>query len=179
MPKDIKNKYIILDLNFPKIFLQNTIKKLSKNNKIIVCATSVHKVNKIKNVIKNIDILFLNKAEILKFTNSKNILESIKKIKNKNKNIIICATNGKNNVFFANNDKIFKIRPPKISVKNENGAGDALAGMMIYLIFKNVATEKILKYSIACGSYYASGKMITNKKDFTKIKYFSKKVSII
>ena len=178
LPKIIEKKYLIFDLNFPKIFLQKIIKKLSKKNTIIVCATSIHKIHKIKNIIKNIDFLFLNKGELLKLTDSKNIYIAVKKIKNKNKNLTICATNGKNNVFFATNNKIYKIMPPKIKIKNENGAGDALAGMMIYLISENYSHNNILKYSIACGSYYASGKNIKNKNDFQKIKNLSKKVLI-
>ena len=63
-------------------------------------------------------------------------------------------------------------------MKNENGAGDALAGMMIYLLSKGYNLDKILKYSIACGSYYASGKRLNSKKDIIKIKNFSRKIVI-
>ena len=42
------NKYIIFDLNFSKNFIEKAINKLSNKNKIIVCATSVHKIIKIK-----------------------------------------------------------------------------------------------------------------------------------
>ena len=71
-----------------------------------------------------------------------------------------------------------KIRPPKIIVKNENGAGDALAGMMLYLLSKGYNKEQILKYSVACGSYYASGNRLSSKKDLLKIKNISKKIKI-
>ena len=73
---------------------------------------------------------------------------------------------------------MFKIRPPKIKIKNENGAGDALAGMMLYLQSKGHTEKNILKNSVACGSYYASGKKLNIKKDLIKIKNFSKKVII-
>ena len=42
------NKYIIFDLNFSKNFIEKAINSLSNKNKIIVCATSVHKIIKIK-----------------------------------------------------------------------------------------------------------------------------------
>ena len=177
-PKNIRKKIIILDLNFNKKFIENTIKKLFIKNTIIVCGTSIHKIYKIKNILKYIDILFLNKSEIFKLTEKKNLLQSIKKINNKNNNIKICTTDGKNNVYFSHNKKILKIKPPKIKIKDENGAGDALAGMMIYLISKNVTLENILKISIACGAYYASGKKIKNKRNLLQIKNFSKKVII-
>ena len=177
IPKII-NKFIIFDLNFSKIFLENTINRLANKNKIIVCATSVHKIFKIKKVLKKIDIIFLNKAELVRFTNISNIENGIKKILKINKKIKIIATNSKNNVIYADNKKIMKIKPPKIKVKNENGAGDALAGMMIYLLSKGYSKEQILKYSVACGSFYASGKKLNTKKDLLKIKKISIKVNI-
>ena len=67
---------------------------------------------------------------------------------------------------------------PLIKVKNENGAGDALAGMMLLLLAKGYHEKNILKYSVACGSYYASGKKLKTKKDLINIKNLSKKVLI-
>ena len=177
IPKII-NKFIIFDLNFSKVFLENAISKLSYKNKIIICATSVHKILKIKKVIKKIDIIFLNKAELIRLTNISNIEKGVKKILKINDKIKIIATNSKNNVIYGDNKIIMKIRPPKIKIKNENGAGDALAGMMLYLLSKGYNKEQILKYSVACGSYYASGKKLISKKDLLKIKNISKKVII-
>ena len=177
IPKII-NKFIIFDLNFSKVFLENAINKLSNKNKIIICATSIHKIIKIKKVIKKIDIIFLNKAELTRLTNISNIENGVKEILKINKNIKIITTNSKNNVIYADNKILMKIRPPKIKVKNENGAGDALAGMMIYLLSKEYNINEILKYSVACGSYYASGKKLNSKKDLIKIKNISKKIII-
>ena len=177
IPK-IKNKIIIFDLNFSKNFIENAIKKLSAKNKIIVCATSVHKIEKINRILEYIDILFVNKSELIQLTNTKDIKKGIKNIQSKNNNIKIISTNSKNNVIYANNKILLKIKPPKTEIKNENGAGDALAGMMIYLLSKKYTEKDILKYSIACGSYYASGKKISIQKDLLKIKNLSKKVII-
>ena len=175
---NIKNKNIIFDLNFSKTYLEKLINKLSKKNKIIVCATSVHKVIKIKRIINKIDFIFLNKAELLKLTNSSNIILGVKKILKQNKKIKIITTNSKNNVIFGSNEFIKKIKPPSIKVVNENGAGDALAAMMLYLFSINEKMNYILKTSVACGSYYASGKSLKTKSDFLKIKNLSKKVSV-
>ena len=119
---NINNKNIIFDLNFSKIYLEKSINKLSKKNKIIVCATSVHKVIKIRRVINKIDFIFLNKAELLKLTNTSNIIIGVKKILKQNKKIKIITTNSKNNVIFGSNEFIKKIKPPLIKVVNENGA---------------------------------------------------------
>ncbi len=174
----IKNKNIIFDLNFSKTYLERSINKLSKKNKIIVCATSVDKVIKIKRIINKVDFIFLNKAELLKLTNSSNIILGVKKILKQNKKIKIITTNSKNNVIFGSNEFIKKIKPPSIKVVNENGAGDALAAMMLYLFSKNEKMNYILKTSVACGSYYASGKSLKTKSDFLKIKNLSKRVSV-
>ena len=175
---NIVNKFIIFDLNFSKVFIENAIKKLSQKNKIIVCATSVHKIIKIKKIINKIDIVFLNKAELIKLTNIASIENGVKKILKINNKIKIIATNSKNNVIYGDNKSIMKIKPPKIKVKNENGAGDALAGMMLYLLSKGYNKEQILKYSVACGSYYASGNRLNSKKDLLKIKNISRQVKI-
>ena len=175
---NIKNKNIIFDLNFSKTYLEKSINKLSKKNKIIVCATSVHKVIKIKRIINKVDFIFLNKAELLKLTNSSNIILGVKKIVKQNKKIKIITTNSKNNVIFGSNEFIKKIKPPSIKVVNENGAGDALAAMMLYLFSINEKMNYILKTSVACGSYYASGKSLKTKSDFLKIKNLSKRVIV-
>ena len=97
---------------------------------------------------------------------------------NSDKKIKIITTNSKNNVIFGSNEFIKKIKPPSIKVVNENGAGDALAAMMLYLFSINEKMNYILKTSVACGSYYASGKSLKTKRDFLKIKNLSKKVSV-
>ena len=174
----IVNKYIVFDLNFSKDFIENAINKLSNKNRIVVCATSVHKIIKIKKIISKIDIIFLNKAELIKFTNIDNIEQGVKKILKINNKIKIVATNSKNNVIYGDNNSIIKLKPPKIKVKNENGAGDALAGMMLYLLSKGYNKEQILKYSVACGSYYANGNRLSSKKDLLKIKHISRRVKL-
>ena len=177
-PPNIVNKYIIFDLNFSKNFIENAINKLSKRNKIIVCATSVHKVIKIRTIINQIDIIFINKAELIRLTNINNIENGVKKILKLNNKIKIIATNSKNNVLYGDNISIIKIKPPKIKVQNENGAGDALAGMMLYLLSKGYNKEEILKYSVACGSYYANGNKLSSKTDLLKIKNISRSVKL-
>jgi len=172
------NKYIIFDLNFSKNFIEKAINSLTIKNKIVVCATSVHKIIKIKKIINQIDIIFLNKAELTRLTNISSTINGVKKILKINNNIKIIATNSRNNVIYGDNKSIIKIKPPKIKVQNENGAGDALAGMMLYLLSKGYNKEEILKYSVACGSYYANGNKLSSKRDLLKIKNISRSVKL-
>ena len=50
-----------------------------------------------------------------------------------------------------NYPNLFQVKPPKISVINENGAGDAMAGNYIYCRYKNLSLEKSL--IIRCGNW--------------------------
>ena len=50
--------------------------------------------------------------------------------------------------------------------------------MMLYLFSINEKMNYILKTSVACGSYYASGKSLKTKSDFLKIKNLSKRVIV-
>ena len=102
----------------------------------------------------------------------------INKILKQNRNIKIVATNSKNNVIFGSSEFIKKIKPPSLKVVNENGEGDALAAMMLYLLSKEKNMDDILKTSVACGSYYANGNSLTKKSDYLKVKNLSKKVKI-
>ena len=129
-------------------------------------------------MLNQIDIIFLNKAELIKLTNIDSIERGVKKILRINNKIKIVATNSKNNVIYGDNKSIIKLKPPKIKVKNENGAGDALAGMMLYMLVKGYNKEQILKYSVACGSYYANGNKLSSKKDLLKIKNISRRVKL-
>ena len=49
---------------------------------------------------------------------------------------------------------------------------------MIYLLSHNQPINKVLKYGIAAGSLYASGKNIYKKSDIKKIHNLSKKIVI-
>ena len=71
------NKKIILDLNLSSSFIKYIINKCSKKNYICVCATSAHKVYKIKGLLKKIDTIILNKQESLTLSNKKTIMDSM------------------------------------------------------------------------------------------------------
>ena len=85
---------------------------------------------------------------------------------------------GMSTVSSLKNEFIKKIKPPSLKVINENGAGDALAAMMLYLLSKEKKIDDILKTSVACGSYYANGNSLTTKSDYLKVKNLSKNVKI-
>ena len=173
----LKNKQLIMDLNFSEKLTKNLIDKYFKNNKIIICGTSPFKIYKIKSHLNKIDCLILNKEELFKLTNIRNIPKSIKYIAKKNPNINLIVSNGANKTYGYELSKVVSVKPPKIRVLNENGAGDTMAGNYIYYRYKNFSLEKSLSLGVATGTLHAK---IKKNIKFTEvdIKKISKKIKI-
>ena len=173
----LKRKQIILDLNFSEKLLKNIINKYSKDNRITICGTSPFKVYKIKNLLKKIHCLILNKEELFKLTNIRNIYKSIKYIIKKNSNINLVVSDGANKTYGYELSKLVSIKPPNIKALNENGAGDAMSGNYIYYRYKNFTLEKSLSLGVATGSMHAKSKKNLKLKN-VDIKNMSNKIKI-
>ena len=154
----LKEKHVIIDLNFSEILTKKIIEKYYKNNRIIICGTSPFKINKIKNYLNKIDCLILNKEELFKLTNIRDIHKSIKYIIKKNPIINLVVSDGANKTYGYELSKFISVKPPKIKVLNENGAGDAMAGSYIYYRYKNFSLEKSLSLGVATGTVHAKSK---------------------
>jgi len=173
----LNKKQIIIDLNFSEKLIKKIINKYSKDNKIIICGTSPFKIYKIKSLLKKIDCLILNKEELFKLTNIRNIFKSIKYIAKKNSNINLVVSNGANKTYGYELSKFFSVKPPKIKVLNENGAGDTMAANYIYYRYMNFTLEKSLLLGVTTGSMHAKSKK--NKKfKSVDIKKISNKIKI-
>ena len=172
-------KIIIIDLNLSSKNIQELINKFYKNNFISICGTSSHKVYKITNQLNKIHILILNKQESLNLTNKKNILDALKYLISKNNKLTILITNGKNKVVGYHKNYIYSCLPPKIKIKNENGAGDTMSAIFIYFYFKLISFKETLSKSIAAGSLHAKGYNIENKNKYIqKINNISKTLTV-
>ena len=172
-----KNKNLIFDLNFSNIFIKNLINKYHKNNKITVCGTSPFKVHKIKGLLKKINCLIVNKEELFTLTNIRNINKSIKFIISINPNINLIVSNGGNKTYAYEYSKLISIKPPKVKIINENGAGDVMAGNYIYYRSKNYTLENSLSLGIATGIMHVKSKK-NIKLNFRNIKKISDKIKI-
>ena len=173
----LNKKLIILDLNFSEKLIKKIINKYSNDNKIIICGTSPFKIYKIKSLLKKIDCLILNKEELFKLTNIRNIFKSIKYIVKKNSNINLVISNGANKAYGYELSKFVSAKPPNIKVLNENGAGDTMAGNYIYYRYMNFTLEKSLLLGVATGSIHAKNKKnIKFKSD--DLKKISNKIKI-
>jgi len=161
-------KKIIFDLNLSKIYINKLINQFYKKNIISICGTSHHKVLKIENLLNKIHILILNKQESLSLTKKKNINKALKYLIKKNKNLTILITNGKNKITGYDKGIIYYCYPPKIKIKNENGAGDTMSALFMYYYFKSLLFKDILSKSVVAGSLHAKGYNIINKKKYLK-----------
>ena len=159
-------KIIIFDLNLSLTNIKKLINKFYKKNIISICGTSSHKVFKIKNHLNKINILILNKQESLNLTKKNNIIKSLKYLIRKNNKLTILITNGKNKITGYHNGNIYYCYPPKIKIKNENGAGDTMSAIFIYLYSQSISFTELLLKSTAAGSLHANGYKELNKNKY-------------
>ncbi|SVB47059.1 uncharacterized protein METZ01_LOCUS199913, partial [marine metagenome] len=174
---NLLNKNIVLDLNFSKEFIKKIVNKNYKTNNITVCGTSPFKVYKIKNIIKKINCLILNKEELFALTKYRNINKSIKFITSINPYINLIVSNADKKTYGYELSKLISCKPPKVKVVNENGAGDVMAGIYVYYKSKDHKLENALSLGVAAGVLHARNKIKKNL-NYNSIKKVSNKVKI-
>jgi len=173
-----KNENIIMDLNLSTKTIKSLINKFYIRNNMCIIGTSAHKVYKIKNSLKKIHILILNKQESFNLTGKNKILASLKYLIKQNKKIKIIITNGKNTMYSYDNNFIYLCKPIKINIKNENGAGDIMGALFNYYLTKEYDFKELIKKSMIAGALQASG-YISNTKTYLKyIEQLSKRIKI-
>ena len=175
---NFKNKIIIIDLNFSFKNIKSLILKYFRFNTICVSGTSSHKIYKIKNLLKNINILILNKQESLNLTNKKDIVSSLRFLINKNKKLTIVITNGKSTVNAYNKKVIYNCKPPKTKLKNENKAGDVMSAFFYFFYLQSLNFSEILSKSVVAGSLHVSGYNLNKNIFIKKIEKLSKKIKV-
>jgi len=165
------NKHIVLDLNFSESFIKKIVKKYYKTNNIIICGTSPFKIYKVKNILKKINCLILNKEELFSLTKYRNINKSINYITSLNPYINLIVSNADRKTFGYELSKLISCKPPKVKVVNENGAGDVMAGTYIYYRSKNNTLEKSLSLGVAAGTLHVKNtkNINLNYNSITKI----------
>jgi sugar/nucleoside kinase (ribokinase family) len=145
--------------------LQLRIYQQVKNPKIVACDTMNYWIEKkfvqLKKLLKKIDILFINEAEIRQLTKEYNVIKSARKVLSWGTKIVI-VKRGEYGVMCFYKNKIFVLPAyPLEKVFDPTGAGDSFAGgVMGFLAYKlknnNVLTEQIFRQSIVFGTVIAS-----------------------
>ena len=176
--KNKKNYNIIMDLNLSSKTIVSVINKFHTKNNLCIIGTSAHKVYKIKNSLKKINTLILNKQESFNLTGRQKILDSLKFLINKNNKLKIIITNGKNLMYFYNNSLLYSCKPIKIKIKNENGAGDTMCALFNYYQDRVLNFKDLIKKSMIAGALHASGYQSNKKTYLNYIEQLSKRVKI-
>ena len=99
------------------------------------------------------------------------------KLKKSPISINLIVSNGANKTYGYELSNVVSVKPPKIKVLNENGAGDSMAGNYIYYRYKNFSLEKSLSLGVATGTLHAKIKKNIQFKE-VDIKKITKKIKI-
>ena len=95
---------------------------------------------------------------------------------NQNKKLNIIITNGKNAVNAYIHRIKYLVFPPATSIKNENGAGDALIAIFNYFFCYYLDELDSLIKGICAGSLQASGYVNDKKKYLNKMNKLSRSI---
>jgi len=153
-PKKIKSKWIFFSsLRGESIKTQAKVISLAKNKGIKVAfnmdARRLKKANlNIKKILKDVELLILNKEEAGYVVKGKNSRELAKKLYHLGPHIVI-ITDSKNPVCAFDGKKFYSITPNKIKVVERTGAGDAFTSGFLAGYIKTQNIQKSLKIALA------------------------------
>ena len=158
---------IILDANLQEETLEYVFKEF-KNNFIFADPVSLSKSKKLKKYIKSINVLKPNLEEAILLYNLKtknkyfnNELSNELNKKNEGKLLISLGHKG---VISFHNKEIKKYKINKLSVKNSNGAGDALMAGLVHGHLKGWSWDYTVKFAISMASIATQSTETVNPK---------------
>ena len=146
---------IILDANLQEETLEYVFKEF-KNNFIFADPVSLSKSKKLKKYIKSINVLKPNLEEAillydLKTKNKYFNNEFSNELNKKNTGKLLISLGHKGVISFYNKE-IKKYKTNKLSVKNANGAGDALMAGLVHGQLKDWSWDYTVKFAISMAS---------------------------
>ena len=146
---------IILDANLQEETLEYVFKEF-KNNFIFADPVSLSKSTKLKKYIKSIDVLKPNLEEAillydLKTKNKYFNNEFSNELNKKNTGKLLISLGHKGVISFYKKE-IKKYKTNKLSVKNANGAGDALMAGLVHGQLKDWSWNYTVKFAISMAS---------------------------
>jgi len=151
--KKLKTKWFFFSSMMGKSF--KTLEKIatyaSKNNIKIAFNISSYLAKKgkiyLKNILKKVDILILNKEEASILVGKNNIKNLLKNIKKLGPNIV-AITDGKRGVYVLHNHNFYYGIPTNVKIVETTGAGDAFASTFLCGIIRKNNIEFALKLGI-------------------------------
>ena len=94
--------------------------------------------------MKKTNILILNKEEASLLTKNKDLLKGLYELGPE----IVVVTDKNKDVKVYDGDKIFRIKPHNVKVKERTGAGDAFASTFVAGMIKGLTIDKSLKLAL-------------------------------
>lgn len=142
-----KSDLLVLDTNLSESTLTYLIDKY-QDKYICVDGVSQTKVVRIKNVLKYIDLLKINKYELNALLNNSNcdIIFGVKQLLEKG--LVNCiVSQAKEPIVYNESNKIFQFETTKIeNIKSTTGAGDALFSGIIYYLANGKDIHEAVKF---------------------------------
>ena len=165
---------VIVDVNFPAETLATIAARLSDDCRLYATGTSVQKVHRLVPLMDRLDALVLNRAEACELAGKVGAVEKLAIILSASlrPGAPVLVSDGAKPAALAARGEVVSSAPPKITLANENGAGDAMAAAFFCLCLDramgppNTAVtsaeilEDMLAGALAAGANFAAGNVI-------------------
>ena len=128
-------------------------------------------LNKLKSMIKNSNILFLNRREVFKLA-AKNFKQGASELVKLGPEIVV-VTLGAEGCFIATKDQKFRQKTRKVKARDTTGAGDAFAAGFLFGIIQNYSLEKCAQIGNAVASFsiqrFGARAGLPNRKELASV----------
>ena len=165
---------VIVDANFPAETLATIAACLSDDCRFYATGTSVQKVHRLVPLMDRLDALVLNRAEACELAGKMGAVDKLATILSASlrPDTPVLVSDGAEPAALAGRGEVVSSAPPKITLANENGAGDAMAAAFFCLCLDramgppNTALtsaeilEDILAGALAAGANFAAGNVM-------------------
>lgn len=165
---------VIVDVNFPPETLATIAARLSDDCRLYATGTSVQKVHRLVPLMDRLDALVLNRAEACELAGKVGAVDKLATILSASlrPDAPVLVSDGAKPAALAARGEVVSSAPPKITLANENGAGDAMAAAFFCLCLDramgppNTAVtsaeilEDMLAGALAAGANFAAGNVI-------------------
>ena len=165
---------VIVDANFPAETLATIAACLSDDCRLYATGTSVQKVHRLVPLMDRLDALVLNRAEACELAGKMGAVDKLATILSASlrPDAPVLVSDGAEPAALAGRGEVVSSAPPKITLANENGAGDAMAAAFFCLCLDramgppNTALtsaeilEDMLAGALAAGANFAAGNVM-------------------
>lgn len=165
---------VIVDVNFPPETLATIAARLPDDCRLYATGTSVQKVHRLVPLMNRLDALVLNRAEACELAGKVGAVDKLATILSASlrPDAPVLVSDGAKPAALAARGEVVSSSPPKITLANENGAGDAMAAAFFCLCLDramgrpNTAVtsaeimEDMLAGALAAGANFAAGNVI-------------------